>query len=349
MTAFKQRFPHAIPKERKRGGYIPSEAEIENKAQELAAYRDYQRSYGGELGGNISTRPREPEELRETGLWAEARRDLMREHGRGRKKKFDFRRIRRIFDPDHLRDIINDITELRDALIQRDRWIDETYGPMSEAEYDTPQGWSRKDAEQRLEWRQRKKIRGQVKDVDDYMSAMQDPQIYRQLSPFQKKRIRQLAGRTVRKQRGNVEVPSTFLQDPFGPLAGAIVGGAASGGSYVAATKAMKDPQQMPKPIDIYGYGDKNSASMLRLVPDVHGFRPMNLEQSVDPIRGGMVMMKPQGSLVEIQVKYPRHQWEHDILPKMQQDPTNEIDLDNRRIVRRAKNNIATNIFIDGE
>ena len=105
----------------------------------------------------------------------------------------------------------------------------------------------------------------------------------------------------------------------------------------------------MPKPIDIYGYGDKNSASMLRLVPDVHGFRPMNLEQSVDPIRGGMVMMKPQGSLVEIQVKYPRHQWEHDILPKMQQDPTNEIDLDNRRIVRRAKNNIATNIFIDGE
>jgi hypothetical protein len=105
----------------------------------------------------------------------------------------------------------------------------------------------------------------------------------------------------------------------------------------------------MPRPIDIYGYGDKNSASMLRLVPEVHGFRPINLEKSVHPQTGGTVQLVPQGSLVEMQVKFPRHQWEHDILPKMKEDPTNEIDLENRRIVRRAKNNIATNIFIDGE
>jgi hypothetical protein len=67
----------------------------------------------------------------------------------------------------------------------------------------------------------------------------------------------------------------------------------------------------------------------------------------MDPQKGGQVTLRPNGSLVEIQVRFPSHQFDHDILPLMEKDPTNEIDRKAGRIVRRAKNNIATNIFLD--
>jgi len=110
-----------------------------------------------------------------------------------------------------------------------------------------------------------------------------------------------------------------------------------------------RDPGKYPIPHDIHGYADEHAGVMLRLVPEVHGMKPLDLENQVHPQRGGTVKIVPKGSLVEIQAKYPRHQWENDVLPQMIADPTNEIDLEHRRIVRRGKNNLGTNIFIDSE
>ena len=106
------------------------------------------------------------------------------------------------------------------------------------------------------------------------------------------------------------------------------------------------DPGKYPDPIDIHGYADQHAGVMLRLVPEIHGLAPKDLE-NMNPYRPGYVMLNPKGSLVEIQAKYPQHQWDNDVMPRMIQDPTNEIDLRHGRIVRRGKANIATNIFID--
>jgi len=333
-------------KTKRGGGYMPTADEIFERASELSAYGQYRSAEGG-LGGTLSTRPSEPEELKETGLWDEARIELMREHGRGRRRK--------TFDPDHLADIIHDLKELLERLIDRDRWIDEEYGELAErGGYDPAEEQPQYTKE---EWEQYRKVRGHTQDWEQAQERFHDPQ---ERSPHYTRRqhkeariaikaIEPLPGHEIlsvqefkkRWADPNQRYKLRKLRGIYDPI---------TKRNITLHRNLMKhDPNHSPKPIDIYGYGDKNSASMLRLVPQIHGFRPLDLEDSVDPQKGGNVWLAPNGSLVEMQVKFPRHQWENDILPKMIEDPTNEIDLDHRRIVRRAKNNIATNIFIDGE
>lgn len=79
----------------------------------------------------------------------------------------------------------------------------------------------------------------------------------------------------------------------------------------------MFDPQHLPEPIDIHGY----DGSLVRIVPEID-------------------------QLIEVQVKMPKHQYDRIAdLTKDWEDV--EIDAKEGRIVRRAKLNKATNIFID--
>jgi hypothetical protein len=106
------------------------------------------------------------------------------------------------------------------------------------------------------------------------------------------------------------------------------------------------DPKSLPTPIDIHGYADKHAGAMLRIVPEIHGLAPVNVE-TVNPEKGGQVEIIPAGILVEQQVRYPSHQWDNEILPLLLDDPTAEIDIEGGRIVLRGKNNLARNLFLD--
>ena len=82
---------------------------------------------------------------------------------------------------------------------------------------------------------------------------------------------------------------------------------------------ANTEPAALPKPIDLRGYDH----TLVRVVPEVD-------------------------RLIEMQVKLPKHVW-NDMAKLVKDWPDVEIDVENKRIVRRGKLNKATNLFIDGE
>jgi hypothetical protein len=258
------------------------------------------------------------------------------------------------YDPDHLGDLIAEAEERRfppdyiARLIDRDRWIDETYGPLSEQYEDQPytgkydprrvltnlplspfdpakrvdalaQGQVYPDTEgdpteyTKEAFRLRKEhVRGPLMTVEDFQKKWLDPR--------NRSRLRKMPAIYDPRNKRVIQLHHKWR---------------------------WHDPKKYPKPIDIYGYADQHAGVMLRLVPEVPGMSPIALEESVDPRTGGMVKVIPKGSLVEIQAKYPPHQFDNEILPRMLADPTNEIDIKTGRIVRRGKVNFATNIFID--
>lgn len=247
------------------------------------------------------------------------------ETDREEKEYGEYQRYRQAgYDPDHLGDLINQqeqlveqSAELLEEMKERDRWIDQEYGPLSE-EYG--------EMAERGEYDVKKKRKIKREWLPHRLSAQEQADLM-SLVEFQK-----------RWQDPNQRPQLKKLKAVYDPKLRRVI--------QLHYNLKAHDPGKYPDPIDIHGYADKHAGVMLRLVPEIHGLAPKDLE-NMNPYRPGYVMISPKGSLVEIQAKYPQHQWDNDIMPRMIQDPTNEIDLRHGRIVRRGKANIATNIFID--
>jgi hypothetical protein len=284
------------------------------------------------------------------------------------KSASDARYYARGYDPDHLGDLIHEAEERGfppdyiQELIERDRWIDEKYGPLNEyygelarrGEYDPAKKKRRSAAEQPRETMMnymngttQTQLQDPASDEgQDWPDTWSDPtrreldQEYRMRRDHVRGPVMSLPEFQKRWQDPNQRYKLKKLRAIFDPRTRHVI--------QLHRNLKAKDPGKYPEPIDIHGYADRHAGVMLRLVPEVHGLSPKDLE-GMNPYRGGYVKITPKGSLVEIQAKYPAHQFDNDILPRMIQDPTNEIDLKHGRIVRRGKANIATNIFLDRE
>lgn len=367
IAGFKERerragFSSSMRGAHRRGSYMPTSEEIEARAQKLALADEYVRTRGEPVVSGGRELPRERAELKETGHWDRARVQLMR---RGRKHG-------PYFDPDHLGDLISrqqqliaEEQNLLEEMMNRDTWIDEQYGPLREEYADQPytREYDRPSPEELREIgkRMRRKLRAgeyrQFGEHDptrpdkpfDWVPEMQEiSQDVLERSPLAKEQRSKIRGPTMtveefQKQWADPNQRHILrkLRRIYDPATNRIID--------LSHNLKTHDPKKYPIPIDIHGYADEHAGVMLRLVPQITGLSPKNLETHVHPERGGVARIVPEGSLVEIQAKYPRHQWENDILPKMIADPTNEVDLRRRRIVRRGKHNLATNIFLDSE
>jgi hypothetical protein len=263
------------------------------------------------------------------------------------KERGDYQIARqRGYDPDHLGDLIYRQEELLEAnaellaeLKERDQWIDEEYGPLDEeygakaarGEYDPSEEAIRERQE-----RERERIREQGFPGPGMRAGMRQS-----LDPHIKKGLMTVAEFKKAWADPNKRHVLRKLRKIYDPTTNRVIN------FYHNLKRA--DPNKYPVPIDIYGYADKHAGAMLRVVPDVHGLAPVNLSRTLDPNKGGMVEVEPKGFLIEQQVKYPRHQWENEILPLLIEDPTVEVDLEHRRIVARGKDNLARNLFIDSD
>jgi hypothetical protein len=225
--------------------------------------------------------------------------------------------------------------------------------PATEAEresWEAMQGWTPAHVQEK----QLKKVRGPTMSVSEFREKWADPQYqyrgYVEDYPAEKEQ-REMLRKHVRGETMSLPEFQKRWQDPnqryklrklraiYDPSTKRVI--------PLHRNLKVHDPEEYPRPIDIHGYADEHAGAMLRIVPDVHGLSPQNLEDSVDPRTGGQVEIIPKGFLVEQQVKYPSHQWDNDILPRLIKDPTAEIDVKHGRIVLRGKNNLARNIFLD--
>lgn len=79
------------------------------------------------------------------------------------------------------------------------------------------------------------------------------------------------------------------------------------------------DPKALPDPMDFRGYDH----TMVRVVPEID-------------------------RLIEIQVRLPAHIWD-DVYEATKSFKDLEVDMNDRRMVRRGRKNKATNIFLDSD
>jgi len=178
----------------------------------------------------------------------------------------------------------------------------------------------------------RKNVRGETKTVEEFMKGYRNDPAVRKHDPAwipgpEDERIREKA-RLQYQARGGAEgarkrATKKILRDIR-----------KGGRRYDLAERedGLIDPDKAPEPIDIYGY----DGTVVRIVPDVN-------------------------HLLEFVITLPHHVWDevfriledNGYLDEDQVDergnPGVEVDLDNRRLVRRGRVTTALNVFLDSE
>lgn len=270
-----------------------------------------------------------------------------------------------MFDPDHLADLIADITALRQEMIKRDRWIDKRYGALEpeygemaargeyhpaikrrRRQYFYPEQWERGIERiresgyhpRREEYRMlREHVRGSVKSMEEAQRELMDPAVAREIRGSGSRLFRTglgVARRGARLGRQLRTLRRPQLRRPMFPRTKLPTPRQPSTPQRTPRKETLRyiaDPARLTKPDDYPGYDNLN---FLRIVEAAtkKGYHPVK-------------------RLMEGQIVLPAHQWDR-VHAQVKEWPDIAVTDENKddqpdRIIRRGHDNYQTNLFVD--